>query len=76
MNPVTLKVSGLPIGEWSRAHAVAAQFLANYPAKRGFRNGCVYSRDGWQPLYVYRTKTQVVVRGTERPTHELREENK
>lgn len=66
MEGLALKVSNLPTKEWHRAHRCAIQFLIDYPKRRGVRNGCVYANAVYDPLYVYRTKTQIVVRGTGR----------
>ncbi len=64
MRGLTLKVTGLSQIEWSRAPVVARLFLEEYPDKFGFHNPVVYVREGNDALYVYRTKTSVVVRGT------------
>lgn len=66
MSEVTLKVSGVPAAEWFRCQKVARQFLDEFPDRMGIRNGCVYHAPGtdWPGLYVYRTKTAVVVRGS------------
>ncbi|RVH87771.1 hypothetical protein CN204_04375 [Sinorhizobium meliloti] len=63
---ITLKVVNLPRNEWLRAHRAAAQFLNDYPDRIGMRNGVIYSRTVGPelPIYVYRTKTEVVVRGS------------
>lgn len=47
-----------------RAVSLAYAFNRRYPNRMGIRNGCGYlPSDGSPPLYVYRTKTQIVVRG-------------
>lgn len=63
---VILKVSGVPATEWPRCQKVARQFLDEFPDRMGIRDGCVYHVPGtdWPDLYVYRTKTAVVVRGS------------
>lgn len=65
-NAVALKIYDMPMSEWGRAHIVARQFLKDYPDRIGMRNGCVYSQTICDsvPLYVYRTKSCVVVRGS------------
>lgn len=48
----------------SRAEHMAVAFVRQYPDRIGFRNGVVFSNaDLSCPLYIYRTKTQIVVRG-------------
>lgn len=72
MESLSLKVSNLPMEEWHRAHRCAMQYLRDFPNRRGIRDGCVYTNQGFpsQPIYVYRTKTQIVVRGSvERTTN-------
>jgi len=56
------------MSEWIRGPMVAKQFLKDYPERIGVRNGCSYvqNEDYDNALYVYRTKTSVVVRGTKR----------
>lgn len=71
-NSVGLKIYDMPMSEWARAHIVAKQFLADYPNRIGMRDGCVYSQNvaGSIPLYVYRTKSCVVVRGSKETSHD------
>ena len=48
----------------SRAGHMAVAFVRQYQDRMGFRNGVVFSNTDLScPLYVYRTKTQIVVRG-------------
>ncbi|UFS83166.1 hypothetical protein LPB79_13010 [Rhizobium sp. T136] len=63
---LSLKIVGLPRNEWFRAHRVANHFVEEYPDRIGMRHGCVYSPafGDYGPVYVYRTKTQVVVRAS------------
>lgn len=54
--------------EWIRGPIVANQFLKDYPDREGIRNGVTYVKNEEydKSLYVYRTKTTVVVRGSKR----------
>ena len=50
--------------DMSRAAHLAIHFARQYPDRMGARNGVVFSNtDHSNPLYIYRTKTQIVVRG-------------
>lgn len=66
MADVALKIYDVPISQWDRCQRAAKQFLEEYPDRLGFINGCCYSgpTEGWPTIYVYRTKTMIVVRGT------------
>jgi len=68
MTKLQLKIYDMPMSEWIRGPMVAKQFLKDYPERIGVRNGCSYvqNEDYDNALYVYRTKTSVVVRGTKR----------
>jgi len=63
---LNLKTRNLPKSEWIRAPVTAKQFLKDYPDRYGVRNGVVYvqNEEYDRALYVYRTKTCVVVAGT------------
>jgi hypothetical protein len=63
---LALKVVGLPRSEWFRAHRAANHFADEYPDRIGVRHGCVYSPafGDYRPIYVYRTKTCIVVRAS------------
>lgn len=65
MTDLILKVSGVGAEEWPRCQKVARQFMEEFPERMGIRDGCLYHNPGsdWPSLYVYRTKTAVVVRG-------------
>lgn len=54
--------------DWDGASVLAWHFLKEFPDKIGIRNGCAYGPSRGRPgsMYVYRTKTSVVVRGTEK----------
>lgn len=63
-----LKVTKLSRGNWPIAVRISQQFLEEYPERMGFGQAVVYlaeSRIKGSPtsLFVYRTKTSVVVRG-------------
>ena len=66
MTDVALKIYGVPISQWNRCQRAAKQFLEEYPDRLGFINGAVYvsQNNDWPNIYVYRTKTMIVVRGT------------
>jgi len=68
MTKLQLKIYDMPMSEWIRGPMVAKQFLKDHPDKLGIRDGCSYvqNEDYDNALYVYRTKTSVVVRGTKR----------
>jgi hypothetical protein len=63
---LALKVVGLPRSEWFRAHQAANSFIEQFPDRIGMRHGCVYSPafGDYRPIYVYRTKTSIVVRAS------------
>lgn len=63
-----LKVYDIDQSEWIRGPVLAKQFLKDFPDNEGIRNGVVYvqSEEYDKALYVYRTKTTVVVRGSKR----------
>lgn len=50
---------------WERAVRLANSFVQDYPDRMGIRDGVGYHNPVFddKPLYVYRTKTQIVVRG-------------
>ena len=66
IDAIGLKVYGVDPSEWIRCQKVARQFLDDFPERMGIRDGCLYHVPGmdWPSLYVYRTKTTVVVRGS------------
>jgi len=51
--------------DWVTASRLAYQFHTEYPDRIGIRNGVAYQILTYT-FYVYRTKTQIVVRGPER----------
>ena len=60
-------IRGVPESEWARCARVAKQFLEEYPDKKeGIYHGCVYFNEALPVpgLYVYKTKTSVIVRNT------------
>lgn len=61
-----IKIRDLGEEQWSRAARLASQFLKEFPEKFGIRDGCIYAtlRSEDPALYVYKTKTQIVVRPT------------
>ena len=68
MTDLQLKIYDMPMSDWIRGPMVAKQYLKDYPKRMGIRDGCIYvqNEDYENALYVYRTKTSVVVRGTKR----------
>lgn len=50
---------------WDRALRLARQFQDEYPDKEGVRDGVAYVREDAQEdvMYVYRTKTSIIVSG-------------
>lgn len=64
---MNVKIVDVPQSEWTRCARVAAQFLEDYPDKPiGAYHGCVYFNEVLPvpALYVYKTKTCVVVRNS------------
>lgn len=61
-----LKIYDMDQTEWIRGLVLAKQFLKDFPDNEGIRNGVVYvqNEEHDKALYVYRTKTTVVVRGS------------
>lgn len=61
-----IKIVNVPQENWQVALGAAKAYLRDYPeGKVGFHAGVVYLT-GLEPIsfYVYKTKTQLVVRGT------------
>ena len=65
MTDLQLKIYGVAQSQWCRCASVSSQYLREYPDRMGIRHGCVYVQEGVDglALYVYRTKTMVIVRG-------------
>ena len=65
MTDLQLKIYNVAQSEWCRCASAAIKYLREFPNRTGIRNGCVYVQDGvdGSALYVYRTKTMVIVRG-------------
>jgi len=61
---LSIKIVGLPEEEWGRAGRLAGQFLKEFPERIGAYHGCIYSNSVGPDLYVYKTKTLIVVRKT------------
>ncbi len=60
-----LKLVGVKPENWSRAAITASEFNVEHPDKVGFRHGVVYGYIDEvfrECFYIYRTKTQIVVR--------------
>lgn len=61
---INIKLVNITEDQASSAVRLAYAFNRKYPNRMGIRKGCGYlPSDGSDPLYVYRTKTQIVVRG-------------
>ena len=61
---LAIKLVNVDEHDLCRAASLAPHFVRQYPDRIGVRNGVVFTTDGFSnPLYVYRTKTQIVVRG-------------
>lgn len=61
---INIKLVNIPEDRSQGAVSLAYVFNRQYPNRMGLRSGCGYlPDDGGVPLYVYRTKTQIVVRG-------------
>ena len=58
-----VKITKTKPEHWGFALSVAAQFEADWPDRKGFMAGVVYTAKGRPPFYAYRTKTSIVVRG-------------
>lgn len=58
-----LKITKTKPEHWGFALSVAAQFEADWPDRKGFMAGVVYTAKGRPAFYAYRTKTSIVVRG-------------
>ncbi|MBB6262526.1 hypothetical protein FHS77_003102 [Paenochrobactrum gallinarii] len=59
-----IKLIGVPEHGLSRAASLAVHFVRQYPDNHGSYNGVVFTSDGFKDkLYIYQTKTQIVVRG-------------
>lgn len=60
-----LKFFNVKQGDWQSALGVANAYLRDYPDKKvGFPTGVIYYSGGFnKAYYVYKTKTQLVVRG-------------
>ena len=59
-----LRVRGVAADDWHRAVVAAKGFAKDYPDRMGTRNGVVYDTeylDKSVRVYVYRTKTAIVV---------------
>lgn len=65
----SVKLVNIPIEMWASAIMTAAQFSKDYPNRIGIRDGVIYTTlNPTDPtIYVYRTKTQIVVRPTSEP---------
>jgi hypothetical protein len=62
---MSIKIVDLDPEQWTRAVGIARLFLERHPNRKlGIYNGVVYSNNADPDVYVYRTKTQVVVRKT------------
>lgn len=62
---MNLKLVDVPRKYWATALEVAKKYLSEYPDKKvGFHAGVVYYTGSHETVYyVYKTKTQLVVRG-------------
>lgn len=61
-----LKIKNIPKDKWHLAIPRANHFEVYYPDRMGARDGVGYLMEAGIHFYVYRTKTQIVVRGPER----------
>jgi hypothetical protein len=62
----TIKLVNVDEHNLSRAAHLAVHFVRQYPDRMGIRAGVVFSNTDLScPLYIYRTKSQIVVRGRE-----------
>jgi len=67
MTDIKLIVRRAKQTEWDEARKVAELYLKDYPERMGIRAGLAYwnGKVGDATMYVYRTKTAVVVVGCE-----------
>lgn len=62
-----IKLVDVPEHDLSRAASLAVHFARQFPDHFGSYHGVTFTTDGFKnPLYIYRTKTQIVVRGEKR----------
>lgn len=62
----TIKLVNVDEHDLAYAANLAVHFVRQYPDRIGLRNGVAFTKDCVDySLYVYRTKTQIVVRGRE-----------
>lgn len=47
---------------WPSVSIAAKRFMEDFPDRMGIRQGVVYTREEIS-FYIYRTKTQIIVRG-------------
>lgn len=64
---IELKIKRVSPYDWDFAIKVAKSFIEEYPERIGLRDGVGYTcdQDHSIHMYVYRTKTQVIVVGNE-----------
>lgn len=58
----TLKLVNIDPDDYDLAVNWAKHFITEWPERIGVRDGCGYRKWG-KTMYVYRTKTMVIVRG-------------
>ena len=65
----SVKLVNIPVDEWASAVFIAGRFSREYPNRMGIRDGVIYATPNPTDatIYVYRTKTQIVVRPTSEP---------
>ncbi|GAA5627495.1 hypothetical protein Brsp05_02786 [Brucella sp. NBRC 12953] len=62
----TIKLVNVDEHDLAYAANLAVHFVRQYPDRMGLRNGVAFTKDCVDySLYIYRTKTQIVVRGRE-----------
>jgi hypothetical protein len=60
-----LIIRDVPEEHWGRAINCAKQYMRDYPDRMGFHQFALYGlRENDPMLFVYRTKTSIIVRGS------------